>query len=183
MFIGIFCSANGNISVSYFKETEKLGRWIGENGHSLVWGGCNLGLMEAVGRSFLEGRAARQEGQSGSLIGVVPRIIEEKGKVFPDIDRRINCDNLSQRKDIMLEKSDVLIALPGGIGTLDEIFTVVSASTIGYHSKKIILYDLDGFWQPLISLLDHLEKNGMIRGDYRDRIKICQGLEGLQSYL
>ena len=180
MFIGIFCSANANIPDLYFEETKRLGRWIGENGHSLVWGGCSLGLMETVGRSFLEGRSLRTDGSEGSLIGVVPSIIEERGKVFSPMDRTIRCSNLSQRKDMIVENSDVLIALPGGIGTLDEIFTVVSSSTIGYHSKKMLIYDVGGFWQPLKNLMDHLEKEGMIRGDYRSRIVFCSSLDEIK---
>ena len=106
MFIGIFCSANANIPDLYFEETKRLGRWIGENGHSLVWGGCSLGLMETVGRSFLEGRSLGTDGSEGSLIGVVPSIIEERGKVFSPMDRTIRCSNLSQRKDLIVENSD-----------------------------------------------------------------------------
>ncbi|MBP5518432.1 MAG: TIGR00730 family Rossman fold protein [Bacteroidales bacterium] len=177
MNIGIFCSANSSVSAAFFKAAEALAQWIGEKGHSIVWGGCSLGLMETVGRSFLKSRT------SGRLTGVVPRIIEEKGKTFSPMDSVIYCSNLSERKDIIVENSDILVALPGGIGTLDEIFTVVSSATIGYHSKKIILYNIEGFWNPLANLLDHLEKENMIRGNYRDRIIFCSTLEEFSSLL
>ena len=173
MNIGVFCSANSAVSASCYRAAEDLGRWIGANGHTLVWGGCSLGLMDTVGRSFLETRT------KGFLIGVVPAIIEERGKTFSAMDKTISCNNLSERKDIIIENSDVLVALPGGIGTLDEIFTVVSSATIGYHSKKMVLMNIDGFWNPLVSLLDHLEKENMIRGNYRDRIIVCSAVEDL----
>ena len=203
MKIGVFCSANSNISHSFFSATEEFGRWIGKSGHSLVWGGCSLGLMDTIGRSFIEGRnilkkergfspsgsqigAAAVSGatqKEGLLIGIVPEIIEEKGKVFSPLDVLVGCRNLSDRKDIIIEKSDILIALPGGIGTLDEIFTAASSSTIGYHKKKTILYNIDGFWTPLILLMDHLEKEGMTRGTYRDKIIEAKSLDDIKKYI
>ncbi len=185
MKIGVFCSANKDISPSYFSATQELGMWIGKEGHSLVWGGCSLGLMETVGRSFLKARdeAASEGKATGILTGVVPQIIEERGKTFSPMDDIVYCSNLSERKDIIIAKSDVLVALPGGIGTLDEIFSVVSSATIGYHSKKMVLMDTAGFWDPLVCLLDHLEKEGMIRGDYRRRISVCKDVEAFASLL
>ena len=81
----------------------------------------------------------------------------------------------------MTSLSDVLIALPGGIGTLDEIFTVASAATIGYTDKIVILYNISGFWNPLISLMNHLESQGMVRGDYRQRMIEVKSPEELSS--
>ena len=97
------------------------------------------------------------------------------------MDQAVYCKNLSERKEIMINLSDVMVALPGGIGTLDEIFTVVSSATIGYTDKKIILYNISGFWNPLISLMNHLESQGMIRGDYRQRILVAETPEELSS--
>ena len=155
--------------------------WIGKCGHSLVWGGCRLGLMETVAESFIEGSKTLSPAGRGKLIGVIPEIIEEKGKSFSPVDQAIYCKSLSERKDIMISLSDVLIALPGGIGTIDEIFTVVSSATIGYTDKKVILYNISGFWNPLISLMNSLESQGMIRGDYRQRLIVAESLEELNS--
>ena len=181
MNIGIFCSANDNVDKSYFSATEELGMWIGSKGHSLVWGGCRLGLMETIAESFRIGTKNLPEEKRGKLIGVIPEIIEEKGKSFSPVDEAIYCKNLSQRKDIMINLSDVIVALPGGIGTLDEIFSVSSAATIGYTNKKVILYNISGFWNPLIDLMNHLEAQGMVRGDYRQRILEAKSIEELSS--
>ena len=89
MKIAVFCSANSNIDPEYFKTAAELGRWIGENGHTLVFGGCNLGLMECTAE------AVRKAG--GRAIGVVPSIIERGGKASPSMDVCIPCDNLSYR--------------------------------------------------------------------------------------
>ena len=181
MKIGVFCSANKNVDKAYFDATQALGMWIGQNGHSLVWGGCRLGLMETVAEGFRQGANSLCPEKRGKLIGVIPEIIEEKGKSFSPLDQAVYCRNLSERKEIMVSLSDVLIALPGGIGTLDEIFTVVSAATIGYTDKKVILYNTSGFWNPLVSLMDHLESQGMTRGDYRQRILVAETPEELSS--
>ena len=175
MTIGIFCSANSQIDPDFFVMTEELGRWIGENGHKLVFGGCNLGLMECVAR------AVREAG--GRTIGVVPRIIEETGRVSDHVDVCIPCDNLSDRKDLLLAQSDVIVALPGGLGTLDEVFTVAAAATIGYHRKRVILFNMKGFWNSLIALLDDLDSRGMVRGDWHQQIGVVDSLEELLQEL
>ncbi|MGN1376646.1 MAG: TIGR00730 family Rossman fold protein [Prevotella sp.] len=175
MKIGIFCSANANIDPDFFKLTEELGQWAGSHKHTIVFGGCNMGLMECVAK------ATREAG--GTTIGVIPQIIERGGKSSDNVDITIPCDNLSDRKDLLLAHSDIVVALPGGIGTLDEVFTVAAAATIGYHSKKVILYNIKDFWSPLINLLDKLQENSMIRGDWHHTIQVADNLECLQKTL
>ena len=96
------------------------------------------------------------------------------------VDVNIACDNLSDRKDLMLLQSDVLIALPGGIGTLDEIFSVAAAHTIGYHNKRVIIYNMKGFWDSTIRMLDDLQSQGLIRGSWRNYIQIANSMEQIQ---
>lgn len=169
MKIGIFCSANNNIDPDFFSLTEELGQWIAKNGHSVVFGGCNTGLMECIAKAVKEA--------GGQTIGVIPKMIEQQSRISDFVDAQIFCDNLSDRKDLILAKSDVLIALPGGIGTLDEAFTVAASHTIGYHQKRVILYNMKGFWSKLIDLLDDLQARRFIRGDYHDYIEIADTLE------
>lgn len=173
MKIAVFCSANNNIVDKYTKEVEALGQWIGTAGHTLVYGGSNTGLMECVAR------AAHDAG--ATVIGVVPQILEKGGRVSDYIDVEIPCDNLSDRKDLMLAQADTAVALPGGIGTLDELFSVAASRTIGYHTKKIILYNINGFWDSLVHLLDDLQERGMIRGQYTDGILPVSTLQELQE--
>ena len=172
MKIGVFCSANSNIDTDFFSLTRELGTWIGQKGHTLVFGGCNMGLMECIAQSVHEA--------GGSTIGVVPQVIEKGGKVSEFVDVNIACDNLSDRKDLMLLQSDVLIALPGGIGTLDEIFSVAAAHTIGYHNKRVIIYNMKGFWDSTIMMLDDLQSQGLIRGSWRNYIQIANSMEQIQ---
>lgn len=173
MKIAVFCSANRNIDPDFFTMTEELGKWMATNGHELVFGGCNIGLMDCIGK------AVKKNG--GRVIGVVPSLVEKGGKTFHDLDVEIPCDNLSERKDLLLLQSDIVVALPGGIGTLDEIFTVAASHTIGYHHKMVILYNMKGFWDATISLLADLQQKGMIRGDWHDYIEVANNLEELKA--
>lgn len=150
--IGLFCSASGSIDGLYFDKARELGVWIGKQHKTLVYGGANLGLMECTAQ------AVKQHG--GKVVGVVPSKLEENGKVSDLPDRIFRTRTLSDRKEILLAESDVMVALPGGVGTLDEIFHVMAASSIGYHSKKIIFYNIGGFYDPLLGILSAM---------YRDR--------------
>ena len=175
MKICIFCSANQQIDPEFFTMTEELGKWAAENGHAIVYGGVNQGLMECVGK------AAKENG--GRTIGIVPTIVEKTGRTSDYVEIEIPCDNLTDRKQLMMDQSDVFIALPGGLGTLDEIFTVVASATIGYHQKVVILYNMKGFWDSLIALLDDLQGKGMVRGNWRDYIKTAESIEEISRLI
>lgn len=175
MNICIFCSANSNIPTEYFERTSELGTWMGANGHTLVFGGCNLGLMECVAKAVHDAK--------GMTVGVVPTIVEKGGKVSDYVDVKILCDNLSDRKDLMIERSDVIIALPGGVGTLDEIFTVLAAASIGYHNKRVILYNIGGFWDSLIAMLDDLKARGVLRAGFEDMLKVAHTLDEIAALI
>ena len=175
MKICVFCSANQQLNPTFFHLTEELGRWAATEGHTIVFGGNDSGLMHAVSK------AAKEQG--GRLIGVVPRIIVERGMLSPYLDVHIPTENLSDRKDLLMAQSDVFIALPGGIGTLDEVFTVVSSAGLGYHHKRLVLYNMKGFWDSLIALLDDLQSKGVIRGNWRDSIGVANSLDEIVDFL
>lgn len=175
MKIGVFCSANNNIEELYFEKTKEFGQWMGENGHTLVFGGCNVGLMDCVAKAVKEA--------GGRNIGVVPTLVEKNGKRSDILDVEINTANLSDRKDMLLLHSDIIVALPGGIGTLDEIFTVAASHTIGYHSKKVVLYNINHFYDSLIALLDDMASRNMIRGNIKDFILCANTFEELTALM
>ena len=168
MKLCIFCSANQQIDPDFFESARQLGRWAAENGHTIVFGGNDSGLMHSVSK------AARQSG--GMVIGIVPRMIEKMGKLSPWMDVHIPTEDLSDRKSLMMAQSDAFIVMPGGIGTLDELFTVASAATLGYHQKPIVLYNLKGFWDSLIACLDDLHQKGVTRKDWHSYIKTAATL-------
>ena len=140
-----------------------------------MFGGCNLGLMECVAR------AAKEHG--GHTVGVVPRLVEERGSVSKYVDVHIPCDNLNDRKALMMAQSDVFVALPGGIGTLDEIFSVAASATIGYHHKPVILYNMKGFWDSLLAMLNDLHSRKVTRKQWDAYIKVADSLSEVMALI
>ncbi len=173
--IGIFCSASDLIAPIYKEKAEELGAWLGRHHKWLVYGGSDTGLMDAVAR------AAKQNGSM--LMGVVPTRLEESGRVSDLLDVNFHAVNLSDRKDLMLQEADVMVALPGGIGTLDEIFHVAASASIGYHDKKVILYNVDGFWNEIICFFDKLEERHFAHRPIRNYILVADTFEELTGML
>lgn len=175
MKICIFCAANQQIDPDFFTLTKEIGAWAAQNGHTIVYGGANSGLMECVAKATKEA--------GGHTVGVVPRLVEEGRRTSKYIDVEIPCENLNDRKQLMEQQSDVFIALPGGIGTLDEIFTIAASASIGYHGKSVILYNMKGFWDSLIAMLDDLHGKGVTRKNWRTYIKVANSLEEVEQLL
>lgn len=175
MKLCVFCSANQQIDPDFFEMTKELGRWAAENGHSIVFGGVNCGLMECLAKATKEA--------GGRTIGIIPTIVERRGGTSNYVDVEIPCDNLHDRKQLMEDQGDVFIALPGGLGTLDEIFTIVASATIGYHEKPLILYNMKGFWNSLIDMLDDLHTRGVTRKQWQTYIKVVNSLDELITAL
>lgn len=173
--IAVFCSANDTISKDYFTAAAELGHYLAEHHHVLVYGGCSLGLMECIAK------AVHDEG--GNSIGVVPSIIEENGKTSQFVSKLIKCENLTDRKQIMMDQSDIFIALPGGLGTIDEIFTVVASQTLNYHHKMVILYNVNGFWDSCIAMLDDLQSKGVMRKHYSNQILVANSLNEIDQMI
>ena len=170
--VAVFCAASENIAPGYFEAAGEVGSMLGRIGATLVYGGARFGLMEATAK------AAKAAG--AHVVGVVPEILVERDRVSGLLDEHIPCQNLSDRKDIMLEKSDILVALPGGVGTLDEIFHVMAAATIGYHSKRVVLYNVNGYWNGLISTLDEMNGMGFVRGGIEKYLVVANNITELE---
>lgn len=175
MRIAVFCSANDTIDADFFTMTRQLGEWIGRNGHTLVYGGHDTGLMECLAEAVSTA--------GGQVIGVIPTVLDHHGHTSRYVDVRILSETLSQRKDIMLDHCDVVVALPGGLGTLDEVFTVAASNTLGYHDKRVIVFNMKGFWNQLEVLLDDMQRRGFIRGDYHRHITFASTLDELFGML
>ena len=173
--IGVFCSASSNVKDVYMTAAKEVGEYIGSNGCELVYGGSAMGMMEVVAKAVKE--------NGGKVTGVVPQILIDKGVASKHIDHLIVCKDLTDRKSIMLENSDIMIALPGGVGTLDEVFTVMAGVTLGYHKKRIIFYNIDGFWTPLTDYLNTLYKEHFIRSQPNQLFDVANNIDELKAIL
>jgi uncharacterized protein (TIGR00730 family) len=173
--VAVFCAASENIDPLYVDAATEVGTLLGSLGSTLIYGGARFGLMEATAK------AAKATG--ARVVGVVPAILEERDRVSYLLDEKVSCRNLSERKDIMLERSDVLVALPGGVGTLDEIFHVMAAATIGYHHKHVVLYNVNGFWNGLLAVLNEMNRSGFVRSNLNALLSVATDVEDLKTIL
>ena len=156
--IGVFCSASSNIDAIYQDSAAEFGKWLGKNNKTLVYGGVERGLMEIV--------ASNTNQHGGKVIGVVPELLQDKTSRY--LNETIICKSLTDRKDLILEHSDQLVALPGGVGTLDEIFHVMAAKYLKYHNKRIIIYNLNGYYSGLLTCLAEYKRNGFVGTNLSD---------------
>lgn len=117
------------------------------------------------------------------VTGVVPDKLVERGIVSPLLDEHIPVCSLGERKEVMLRESDLFIALPGGLGTLDEVFHVVGESSIGYHTKPVVLYNINGCWDSLLRMLDDLRRQGLLRHDLTGRLVVANSLEDIKNFI
>lgn len=146
-----------------------MGKWMGEHHKTLVYGGSHLGLMGILGRAVHE--------NGGRLFGMVPTFLEEIGGVEPELDVTFSCAGLTDRKDLMLLESEVLVALPGGIGTLDEVFTVMGNRSINQDHKLVVFLNIEGFWNPLIRFLESLQQQGLLRHPLEEYFRVANTVE------
>ncbi|HET9570419.1 MAG TPA: TIGR00730 family Rossman fold protein [Bacteroidales bacterium] len=143
--IGIYCSASAHIQPLFRHEAVKLGLWLGKNKKTLVTGGSNQGLMEVFSKTVRE--------NGGESVGVIPEDFSNRGWFSNYTDRKIIVRDLSERKDVIKQLCDILIAFPGGVGTMDELFDAWSSYNLGFHNKRIILLNINGFFNPLMQQL------------------------------
>ena len=173
--IGLFCAASEKIEPVYAQHAREFGKWIGERGYTLIYGGAAKGLMEATAA------AAKEHG--AHVVGVVPEVLIERGSVSNIPAETVTVANLSERKDVILAKSDILVALPGGIGTLDEVFHVMAAATIGFHDKKVVFYNVNGFWDSMAALLEEYRSKNFLRGETDKYFAVADSPEQLKEII
>lgn len=152
----------------------QLGNWIAEHQHTLVYGGATGGLMTSVAQAVSDAR--------GDIVGVIPDVIVEKGRKS-ELDMQLFVvDTMSERKELMKEYADVFVVLPGGFGTLDEMFDVVSAAMVGEHDKYTIVFNPNNYWEGLKMMIDKMNAEGTAYKS-SERIVFADSIESLYDEL
>ena len=171
----VFCGSRSGASPAYAEAAEALGYALADNGWRLVYGAGDVGLMGLVAR------AAQYAG--GQTFGVIPvhLLKAEVGK--RDLSQFVVTENMHERKKVMFMNSDAIVVLPGGAGSLDEFFEVLTWRQLGLHEKPIFLLDTDGFWQPLAGLIDHVIDQGFAEPSLRDFVRVVQDVPALSAAL
>lgn len=155
--ICIYCGSNVGTNAAYATAARALGAMMAGDSIGLVYGGGGLGLMGELARSVLA--------HGGRVTGIIPAFLSKKERMLRDVTELIVVDDMHQRKKLMFDKSDAFVALPGGIGTLEELVEQLTWAQLGRHAKPIVLVNIDGFWEPLLSLLRHMHEEAFIRRD------------------
>jgi uncharacterized protein (TIGR00730 family) len=160
--ICVFCASGEHIDARYILLAEQVGARIAKGGHTLVSGGARLSMMGAVARAARAGGA--------HTVGVMPQALIDIEIGDHDADELIIVDTMRERKRLMDQRADAFLALPGGIGTLEEFFEVWTAGSIGMHDKPVLVLDPDGFYRPLWAYLESLVDEGFVRQAALDRL-------------
>ncbi len=146
MRVCVYCASSADIADAHVAMAQHTGTWIGEHGHTLVWGGCNLGLMQAVG--------AATQAAGGRVIAVVPGFLNARDLAFATADEIVITETLAERKRYMRENADVFVALSGGIGTWDEVLEVLALKKLARTDAPIVLANVNGYFDPLLSMIE-----------------------------
>ncbi len=169
--ICVYCGSGAGRDPRYLAAAETLGRMIATAGHELVYGGGNVGLMGAVAKAVKD--------NGGRVTGIIPHFLLTKEKLKADADNIILVEDMHERKMKMFEKSDAFVALPGGIGTLEELVEQMTWAQLGRHGKPIVIADIAGFWRPFMDILAHMRMEGFIRDGLEVRTMTAEKAEDI----
>ena len=165
----VYCGSNVGINPAYATAARTLGATMANERIGLVYGGGGLGLMGELVRSVLA--------KGGRVTGIIPAFLSKKERMLRDADELIVVDDMHQRKKLMFDKSDAFVALPGGIGTLEELVEQLTWAQLGRHTKPIVLLNVEGFWDPFLALLRHMGDEVFIRPDMQVRFATVERAE------
>jgi uncharacterized protein (TIGR00730 family) len=153
--ICVYCGSGPGTNPRFVEAAKAFGKSLAENGIRLVYGGGSIGLMGAVATSALD--------HGGSVTGIIPDFLTARENALTRVQEMVVTPDMHERKRLMFERSDAFVALPGGIGTLEELVEQLTWKQLGRHTKPVLLANIDGFWEPLLALLAHMRATEFIR--------------------
>jgi uncharacterized protein (TIGR00730 family) len=156
--ICVYCGSGFGTDPVFAHTAGLLGRRIAEEGLGLVYGGGNVGLMGTIARAALD--------HGGHVTGIIPEFLKARELMIADAQELVVVPDMHTRKRLMFEKADAFVALPGGIGTLEELVEQMTWAQLGQHRKPILVANIAGFWDPLIDLLEHMRRSGFVRDGF-----------------
>lgn len=151
----VYCGSSSRVPEAHKQAARQLGERLGREGVRLIYGGGRVGLMGIVADAVLAA--------GGEVIGIIPQFLQAIELGHPTVTELVVTDSMHARKQKMAEQSDAFVVLPGGLGTLDELFEIATWRQLGLHDKPIVVVDTDGYWRPLRALVDHMVAHGYAR--------------------
>ena len=165
----VFCASSNDIEVRWLELARRVGEALAARGHTVVSGGGRVGMMGTLAKGARAG--------GGHTLGVIPQSLLDLEVADDDADELVVTDGMAARKNVLIARADAFLVLPGGLGTLDELFEVWTTATLGLHAKPIVVLDLDGFFTGLLDWLDTLVATGFVRPTARSVVRIVASLE------
>jgi uncharacterized protein (TIGR00730 family) len=153
--ICVYCGSGAGHDPAFAETAHILGRDMAQSHIKLVYGGGTIGLMGIVAQSVLD--------HGGEVCGIIPDFLKKREMMLEQAQETLITQDMHERKRLMFEKADAFVALPGGIGTLEELVEQMTWAQLGQHGKPILLLSINGFWKPLLNLLAHMREQGFIR--------------------
>ena len=151
----VYCGSSAGTNPRFIEAASAFGKILAENGIRLVYGGGSNGLMGAVANGVLD--------HGGSVTGIIPEFLNSRERMLTRVQELVVTPDMHERKRLMFERSDAFVALPGGIGTLEELVEQLTWQQLGRHSRPVLLANIDGFWEPLLALMTHMRSTQFIR--------------------
>ncbi|GGE40080.1 LOG family protein [Actibacterium pelagium] len=173
--ICVFCGSRDGGKPAYAEAAEQFGSAIAHKGWRLVYGAGDVGLMGRIARAA--------QGSSAQTFGVIPIHLFEREVGKRDLSTFVITENMHERKKVMYMNSDAIVVMPGGAGTLDEFFEILTWRQLALHNKPIVLLNIEGFWDPLLSLINHVIAEGFAEQDIRDFIQVADDVPALVDLL
>ena len=170
----VYCGSGNGSDPAFKSAAIELGVALARNKIRLVYGGGNVGLMGTIARTVID--------NGGLVTGIIPEFLKAREVMFADADETIVVPDMHTRKMLMFEKSDGFIALPGGVGTLEELVEQLTWSQLGRHKKPIMLANINGFWDPLLTLFDHMRDFHFIRAEFEVTYKTFGTISSLTEF-
>ena len=153
----VYCGSSSKVDDKYKKAATNLGKLIAQEGWGVVYGGGRVGLMGLVADSALENGA--------SVVGIIPKHIQEREVQHNDLSELHVVDTMHVRKQMMVDKSQAFVVLAGGLGTLDELFELLTWKQLGLHDRPIVIVNIDGYWTQMLGAMKHIADEGFMRED------------------
>ncbi len=152
--VGVFCGSSPGHDPRHLVLAREVGAALAHRGLGLVYGGGQVGLMGAVADACLD--------DGGTVVGVIPKALFAHEVVHPGVQELVEVATMHERKSLMYDRSNGFLAIPGGLGTLDELCEVATWAQLGLHAKALVLVDVDGFWDPFVQMLDRMVESGFL---------------------
>jgi uncharacterized protein (TIGR00730 family) len=173
--ICVYCGSANGVDALFVAAAAELGRAMAEHGIGLVYGGGDNGLMGTIARAVLD--------HGGHVTGVIPSFLRKRESMLETAQELVLVDDMHTRKRIMFERADAFVALPGGIGTLEELVEQLTWVQLGRHGKPVLVADVGGFWKPLLSLFAHMREHGFIREEFELRYLVSEKMSDVVPML